>query len=336
MVRLGIIGCGAVTERHHLPALKRVPAVKVVALADQDRSRLEQTGNRYRIAGRYTNPVDLIDAADVDAVAVCLPPQLHAEVALAALDRDKHLFIEKPLALNLADCDLLIDASKRNPSRKVMVGFNLRWHRLVRQARDILNRNELGKIKLVRTIFTTGPQDDLSRSPWRTSPEAGGDVIFDLGVHHFDVARFLLGSEVESVRASIPPSEKTATVLLSMNTGAQVVCAFAQDTSQNQTIEVYGERGGLRISCYRTDGLERLSLNDNPSALAARLRGPANTLFNLPRALAQSFVGGEFSLSYVEEWNHFAHAIMLDHPAEADLRAGRRAVEIALAALNSK
>src|SRR3954451_12464186 len=111
-IRLGIVGCGAVTQRHHLRALKRVPGVKVVALADQDTTLLERLAAEYRVSERYATYRELVQAGNVDAVAVCLPPHLHAEVALAALEQGKHVFIEKPLALNLADCDRLIEASK--------------------------------------------------------------------------------------------------------------------------------------------------------------------------------------------------------------------------------
>jgi predicted dehydrogenase len=330
MVRLGIVGCGTVTERHHLPALKWVRDIKVVALADEDRSRLQQLGKEHRVEECYTSYGELIASGNVDAVAVCLPPSLHPEVALAALTHRKHVFIEKPLALNLADCDRLITANDRDPSRKVMVGFNLRWHRLVRQARDIISRNELGPIRLVRTIFASGKQHNASA--WRNSRDTGGGLIFDLGVHHFDAVRFLLQSEVEAVRSSTTSSDKIATVIFSMTNGAQVVCSFAEETGQNQAFEIYGDGGWLRISCYRSDGLERFSLNQH----RGRLRSAANSLVTLPRTLSQSRRGGEFAASYIAEWNHFTKAILLDKPVEADLLAGRRAVEIALAALQER
>jgi predicted dehydrogenase len=336
MVRLGIVGCGAVTERHHLPALKRARDISVVALADKDVTRLGRLGQEYQIPRRYTTYRELIEAGNVDAVAVCVPPQLHAEVALAALEHGKHVFVEKPVALNIADCDRLIEASKSNPSRKVMVGFNLRWHRLVRHARDIIGRDELGTIRLVRTIFTSRKQDDTSGSAWRNSADTGGGVIFDLGVHHFDLVRFLLKSEVDHVHASSAGSEKTATVMFSMTNGAQVICGFGEGIGENQAFEIYGERGWLRVSCYRSDGLELFRVNDQPGAMTTRLRGTANTLLSLPRTLYRAWGGGELAASYVEEWNHFAQAVLLNRPVDADLLAGRRALEIALAASKPK
>ena len=213
-----------------------------------------------------------------------------------------------------------------------MVGFNLRWHRLVRQTRDILDRHELGAITLVRTVFTSGKPPGAPVSEWRTSPDTGGGVLFDLGVHHFDLVRFLLHSEVDEVHPSGTCSDKAATVMLSMSNGARVVCAFTEGAGQNQALEIYGERGWLRVCLYRADGLEYFRLSENPGAIGARLRAAGNTLLKLPRALGRNLGGGEFAASYVEEWNHFAQAVRLDKATEASLVDGRRALEIALAA----
>ncbi len=333
-LRLGIVGCGAVTERHHLPALKRVGEIQVVALADQDRSRLQRLGREDQ--ARYTNYRELIEDDKVDAVAVCLPPQLHTEASLLALEKGKHLFIEKPLALNLANCDQLLDAGKRDPSRKVMVGFNLRWHRLVRKTREIIKRHELGTITRVRTVFTGRIQSAATGGAWRNSPATGGGVIFDLGVHHFDLVRFLLGTEMEEVQASTASSEKAATVMLSMSDGAQVVCGFAEGTAENQGFEIHGERAWLRVSCYRADGLERFRADEEAGAINSRLRAAANTVLNLPRTLLQARHGGEYAASYVAEWKHFAAAVLRGKPAEADLLAGKRALEIALIAAKTR
>lgn len=265
---------------------------------------------------------------------MCLPPQLHPEVALAALEKGKHVFIEKPLALTLTDCDQLIDAAKRDPSRKVTVGFNLRSHRLVRQAWNIINRGELGAIKRVCTLFTGAKHS--GSSAWRNSPGTGGAVLFDLGVHHFDLVRFLLQSEVEEVTASTTMSGDGATVSLSMCNGAQVRCDFAHGTPPNQSFEIHGERGSLRVRLYRSDGLERFHVGENPGAIGARLRAATSAIANLPRTLRQSSTGGEYAVSYVEQWNQFADAILRDKPVTADLLAGRRALEIVLAASHIK
>src|SRR5688500_13310896 len=95
-VALGIIGCGRATRQLHLPALRHVPAIRVVALADTDGRRLEQTAEQFGVAGRYTDAEALIEADECDAIAVCVPVGAHADTAVRALAADKHVFVEKP------------------------------------------------------------------------------------------------------------------------------------------------------------------------------------------------------------------------------------------------
>ncbi len=145
LIKLGLIGCGRAAETLHLPALRWVPEIEVVAVADIDLNRLQRVAERFHIKRRYSNFTALLDDPVVEAIAVCVPPELHGEVALAALDAGKHLFIEKPLALSLEQCDQLIQRATCSSSI-TMVGFNLRWHRLVRQARTIIQQGVLWRI----------------------------------------------------------------------------------------------------------------------------------------------------------------------------------------------
>jgi predicted dehydrogenase len=152
-VRVGFVGCGRVTETRHLAAFRRVRGVEAVALSDVDAARLSSVAERYGVARRYEDWRGLVEDERVDAVAVCVPPALHASVALAAIDAGKHVFIEKPLALTLDDGDSLVAAAARAAGLRAAVGFNMRLHRLVREARASIARGELGRVKLVRTIW---------------------------------------------------------------------------------------------------------------------------------------------------------------------------------------
>lgn len=335
IIRLGIIGCGAVTEQRHLPALRRVRGIEVIALADSDRGRVARVADQFGVARRESDYRDLIERRDVEAVAVCVPPQLHAEVALAALKAGRHVLIEKPLALSLPECDLLSERARAHPALKVMVGFNLRWHRLLRRARDLIRVGELGDIKLVRTVFTSGVRLREEPANWRRLRETGGGALFELGVHHFDLLRFLLGSEASEVYASSSSADETVTLLMRMEDGVQVVSAFAEGTGENHAVEVYGERGWMSLNAYRADGLEQFGAGQYPGAMKTRLRGLARTLLDLPRMARQTRRGGDHVASYAEEWRHFAGAIRRESPVESTLLDGRRALEIALAAWES-
>src|SRR6185436_2786222 len=150
-LRVGLVGCGWVSEVCHLPALRDIREAEVVAVADLDRERAERMAGQYGIARRHTDYRALLDDPRVEAVAVCVPSRSHLEVALAALDAGKHLFIEKPLTADLDDCDRLVERASRSPV-KAMVGFNMRWHRLVRQARDLIAGGALDPIQSMWTV----------------------------------------------------------------------------------------------------------------------------------------------------------------------------------------
>ena len=335
VLRLGVVGCGRVTELRHLPALGEVPGAEVVALSDTDAARLASVADRFGVARRFADYAELIASGGADAVAVCVPPRSHAEIGLAALAAGKHLFVEKPLALAPEECDLLSERAASAPALKAMVGFNLRWHRLVREARGKLGRGELGRVKLVRTVFTSGVRARADFPDWRRRRDAGGGALFELGVHHFDLLRFLLRDEVEEVFASSGAGDETATVAARTAGGAQVVAAFSEGTGENHELEIYGERGWLRVSCYRADGIEQLGAGEYPGSIRTRLRRVRQSAGELPRMVRRSRRGGDYVASYADEWRHFVGAIANDSPVESTLDDGRRALEIALAAWES-
>jgi predicted dehydrogenase len=99
VVRFGLIGCGRVTETCHLPALQNLVGAEVVAVADIDPQRLNRMADRFHVKHRYTDFHALLNDPAIEVVGVCVPAQFHVEVAWAALDAEKHLLIEKPLAV---------------------------------------------------------------------------------------------------------------------------------------------------------------------------------------------------------------------------------------------
>ena len=331
--KLGLIGCGRVAETRHLPALARVRGARVVAAADVDASNLARVAGRFGIERRHEDFRALLREEELDAVAVCVPPGLHAEVALAALGAGKHLFVEKPLALRLEDCDLLLERA-RGAHVKTMVGFNLRWHRLAREAREAIRRGELGELKMLRSLFTTSARVGVGEPAWRSRPAEGGGVLFDLGVHHFDLLGFLLEDEIEEVAALGRADADAGSCAFTARTsrGVLVSSVFCEGTAECHELELYGERGRLRVSFYRFDGLERTDGDAHAGAPRERLRGGVRLLRELPRAALRARAGGDLMDSYAAEWEHFFDAIRRDRAPAATLEDGRRALALALAA----
>lgn len=336
-IKIGLIGCGRAADQLHLPALRRVAGIEVVALADVNRQRLDVIADRFGVANRHSDYRALLDDPSVEAVAVCVPPQHHVETALAALDAGKHLFIEKPLALSLDDCDRLIERASRTPY-KTMVGLNFRQHRLVRQARQLIQQGALGQLELLRSSYTAATRHRFQLPAWRNRRELGGGVLVEIATHHFDLWRFLLGCDVQQIFACSQgdnAEDQASAVTARMTNGVLVSAVFCERTYDNSELEVFGHAGRLRLSLYCFDGLEYAPTFSYPGDVRSRLRGLARTLAALPRGLATLRRGGDYLLTYEQEWRRFADAILHDAPIDATLADGRAAVEIALAAVES-
>ncbi len=336
-VRVGVIGCGAVTDRHHLPALRRVPDARVIAAADVDHTRLKLIADRWGIEHGYTDYRALLARDDVDAVAVITPTQFHAEIALATQSAGKHLFIEKPLALTVEDCQRLVDCATHS-SRRVMVGFNLRWHRLVRQMREIVARARLGKIHAVRSVYTHWRENE-GMPEWHRTRARGGGVILNETVHIFDLWRFILNCEVTEIFADTNGSsyyeDETSIIAARLSNDVLASGAFSLKTAPHCEIEIFGEAGRLYLSLHRFDGLEFYPNQTFAGNLTNRLRNSARAFRAAPQIVANLRRGGDMEDTYRAEWQHFIDCVRQDKSPDCSLIDGMRAVQVAWAVVDS-
>jgi predicted dehydrogenase len=322
---VGIIGCGRATAELHLPALRRLPGVRVAALCDADASRLDQVGSRCPGAARYAQARDLVADPSVAVVLVAVPAAGHHDAFVAAMEAGRHVYVEKPLTLELEQADRMVAVAAAARSRAV-VGFNLRSHRLVRAARAQVHAGVLGRVVALRTILVGGLWE---RQAWQYRRAQGGGALYELGSHHFDLWRFLLDSEVAEVRAqSLSDGADDATVAVSgrLDSGALVASVLVLRGTATHEVEIVGERAALRFSLYRADSFEI-----RPAGRVAQLGG---WLRQLPAAASAARRGGDYLDSYRVHWQRF-----LEHlrggEAPATIEDGRRSLQIARAALDA-
>lgn len=331
-LRIGLVGCGLVTRAFHLPALVRLANVEVVAVADVDESSLREVADHFAIEGRYRTADELVQDARIDAVGVCVPPAAHAEVAGQALEAGKHVLVEKPLATSLEDAIQLVNRAERGPGIALM-GFNLRWHRLVRQARIELRSERIGTVQCVRSVFS----DDALHRPrlpaWRKEPGLGGDALLDLAVHHFDLWHWLLDDEVAEVFAVSrgDHGHDAVAVTARMRAGTIASLTVLGASANQHTLEVYGDDGALTLDAYRADGLDVFGLDEFNGAPSRRLRRAGR----VAEQLLTRGRRGDFAASYEAQWRHFAAVIARNAEPECGLAEGRRALEVAIAAASS-
>jgi myo-inositol 2-dehydrogenase/D-chiro-inositol 1-dehydrogenase len=336
-VRLGIIGCGNVTQNRHLPAIQSLKNLQVVALADIDHDRLDKAGNKYGITSRYSDYQALLDDREVEAVAVCVPLNLHVEVALAALDAGKHVFVEKPLAPSLASADALIERAAGSLC-VVLVGYNLRFHRHVRKALEMMQSGQLGRIEMVVATFTAGTRFKSDVLEWKKRRALGGGVFMEFATHYFDLWRFLLRSEVEEVFATSRSDQwddVTGTLTARLSDGVLAIAYFSEWTTEGNELHIFGQRGSLHLSLYRFDGFGFIPLFTAPGQVRNRLSKVIGAFRHIPRAASHFRRGGDYYASFIEQWRHFASSIRERAALECTLDDGRRALEVALAAAES-
>lgn len=338
-VRIGLVGCGRVVGTLHLPALARVRGTRIVALCDSEPERLRSVAARCPGASAYSDYRTLLDDDRIDLVAVCVPVTGHAEIAEATLRAGKHLFVEKPLALELEQCDRLVALAERAESsgRRSVVGFNLRSHRLVRQARTIVRSGALGDIELVRTLWTAD-WSGATRPAWHASRGQGGGALLEIGTHQADLWRWLLGSEVEMVHAdsrSTAFEDQTATLQGRMTSGVLVTGVVSQRSVSHNVVEVFGSRASLRFSCYHGDSLTVAKVAGSDGGAMRRIRPLLERAAQLPAALGAARGGGDFRMSYVHQWKDIVAALTHRAPLPASISDGRQAAAVLHAALRS-
>ena len=193
MISLALVGLGEVGQ-HHCRAIATAPATRFAWACDLDDGLLGASG-----AERTTHDLDEVLAdPSVDAISVCLPHHLHAPVAVRALAAGKHVLLEKPMAMSVAEADQVI-AAARTAGRSVGVSHNQALYLPHARARRLIDDGAVGRVLQIRARLAIGGK----YGAWRADPaQAGGGLLFDAGVHRVYVMR-LLGGEVSAVTAIV-------------------------------------------------------------------------------------------------------------------------------------
>lgn len=331
-LRVGLIGCGHIGSAIHLSNLRRLPGVKIVALAEPDVERREAANRQIPWAATFSDYRELLDRPEIDATVICLPNALHAEAGIAALQRGKHIYLEKPLALNMDDGRELLDTWRRS-GRVAMIGFNFRFNPLHLKVRQYLQANRIGKLIGVRSVFTTAAH----RLPeWKQTRQTGGGVLLDLASHHIDLVRFWFDQPVLEVYASIESQRveaDTAILELRLANGLLVQSLFSTSSVDDDRFEIYGSSGKLQLDRYNGWNVGITNLQ-RASAPLHRLR---QALAGLPRdrfSIGKIFASAN-EPSFASALAHFAAAARHGRLTSPDLEDAFQSLAVVIAAEQS-
>jgi phthalate 4,5-cis-dihydrodiol dehydrogenase len=195
ILRLGMAGLG-VASTQILPPIAKLPFIKITAAADMRADAVAKFRAQYQAEG-YTSVAELCASPNVDAVYIATPNSLHAEHAIIAAKHKKHIIVEKPMAMNLAECDAMNEAADKH-GVKLLCGHTHSFDPPIRKIREIVKSGELGKLCMINTW---NYNEFMYRPRMKHELAMTRGVVLNQGPHHVDVVRLIGGGMVRSVRA---------------------------------------------------------------------------------------------------------------------------------------
>ena len=266
-VNWGIVGCGNVCERKSGPAMYKTPHSALAAVMRRDAEKAADFARRHNVPKSYTDAAALIADPEVDIVYVATPPGTHRELAVQALEAGKPVYVEKPMAMNHAECLEMIAAAEK-AGQKLFVAYYRRALPYFLKVKELLDGGSVGQplTAEVRLLRPERPEDrDPARLPWRLRREVGGEGYFhDLAPHTLDILDFLLG-EIADARGcksnlggfyDVADTVTAAFRFRSGVAGTGTGCFVAPPQVVEDSVAITGRKGVIRFSTFTFNPIE--------------------------------------------------------------------------------
>jgi myo-inositol 2-dehydrogenase/D-chiro-inositol 1-dehydrogenase len=321
-LRIGIIGAGRIGRVHAETLAFRLPEAAPMVIADINTHAAAEVAQRCGIPRVAQNNQEIFDDDTIEAVLICSPTETHADLVTQAARAGKHIFCEKPIDHSLSKIDLALREVTRS-GVKFQVGFNRRFDANFARVRAAVAQGEIGTPHLLHIISRDPGPPPISYI--RTS----GGIFLDMTIHDFDMARFLVGDEVDSIYTAgsvrVDPEIgkagdlDTVLIVLQFNNG------------------VIGTIDNSRKAVYGYD--QRVEILGSKGAIATENRYPNQAILStnsaIQRDLPLNFFMDRYTESFVSEVQAFVHAVLKNTPTPVNGMDGRLAVVMGLAARKS-
>jgi myo-inositol 2-dehydrogenase/D-chiro-inositol 1-dehydrogenase len=321
-INVAVIGTGRIGRLHAENLMYRIPEANLVAVSDIFVEAAEKVAAGLGIPAAYEDHQRILEDRSIDAVLICSSTDTHAQLIEEAAEAGKQIFCEKPIALDLDKIDKALAAVER-AGVKLQIGFNRRFDPNFRRVQEVVAAGGIGEPHLLRITSR-----DPAPPPIEYVKVSGG-IFLDMTIHDFDMARFLIGSEVESIYAAggvmVDPAIGEAgdidTTIITLHFANGVLGAIDNSRQAiygyDQRVEVFGSKG--MVACA----------NDTPdSAVVSDATG-------VHGSLPLFFFVERYTESYVTEMKAFVECIVQDTPPPVSGMDGRAPVVMGYAAKKS-
>ncbi len=325
---IGLVGAGSIAQSH-LRAFVESPLVDKVFLADPSDQARENTVRQFGIVERAFETIEeMLGSAPIDVVDICTPHYLHKPQAIVALQAGKHVIVEKPMAMNVAECDEMLEAAA-GAGRRLFVALCQRMFPAHIRARQLIEEGEIGQPFLgVVNVFGNEMERMRDTASWKGSWEkAGGGALFDTGYHavymlqHFlGPARAVIASLKQLAMEDDRKADDTGMLAMEMDGAMGCVTATYAATGDRWTEErrIVGEQGSLLIRDDPDDGLPLLLLRGEEV---------------IPVPVVNPLRVHPYGVARVLE--HFLECIVKEEPEQVTAAEARAAVAVCQAAYES-
>ena len=290
-IGIGVLGCGRIGVMHAELIAQRIEGAHLAGVYDVISDSAQKVAAKFGCQ-QFSDPEALMSSADVNAIAICTSTDTHVEVLLMASKYRKPVFCEKPISLSLTETDRALKAISDSKT-PLMLGFNRRYDPTHRSVRDSVASGAVGDVHIARiTSRDPGP-------PPVEYAKVSGGIFIDMTIHDFDMARYVVGSEIVSVYATgavriVPEFAEigdldTVAIMLQHTNGAITMIDNSRQAvyGYDQRVEVFGSKG--------------LVGSDNPLTTSTISRNENGTqLAKMPYFFLDRYIP-----SYIAEWNEF-------------------------------
>lgn len=281
---------GDVTEVKSGPAFYKIEHSNLVAVMRRNAEKAADYAKRHNIPKWYSNASELINDPGVDAVYIATPPDSHASYAIEVMRTGKPVYVEKPMARNYAECSGMLKVSEET-GMPLWVAYYRRTLPAFLKAKEFIENGTIGKPLMVNIkLYKQAEERNQTKEEmnWHVFPEiSGAGHFFDLASHQFDYLDFVL-EEVNEVKgkasnlAELYPAEDTVSGTwkhASGVIGSGSWCFVVDESSEEDTIEIIGERGRITLPCFSPGNLKLITE-----------KGVTEIGFNNPEHISQNLV----------------------------------------------
>lgn len=258
-IRWGIIGCGNVTELKSGPAFNKVSSSVLMAVMRRDLDKLKSYAERHQVPYYFTDADALILHPEVDAVYIATPPKFHESYALAAIAQGKPVYVEKPMANDVAACKRMAAAAEKK-GVKLVVAHYRRALPLFLEVKRLLAKQAIGKIQSVQISFHKSATGNLDASKnWRLDPAiAGAGYFYDLAPHQLDLVFYFFGKALSyegssKNQAGLYAAEDTVWGTMELEQQIQFKgdwCFCVEPGKEKDLFEIIGENGKISFPVF--------------------------------------------------------------------------------------